>query len=59
MFKVNSVVWSGDNKYILSGSSDHNIRIWKARASEKLGIVSFYLMIFFLFLKIVKKHLIL
>ncbi|CAL4137791.1 unnamed protein product, partial [Meganyctiphanes norvegica] len=37
MFKVSSVLWSADNKYILSGSSDHNVRLWKARASEKMG----------------------
>lgn len=40
MFKLNCVLWSADNKYILSGSSDHNVRIWKAQASEKMGIVS-------------------
>ena len=34
------VKWSMDNKYILSGSMEMNIRIWKARASEKLGVVS-------------------
>lgn len=39
MFKVNTVLWSADNKYILSGSSDHNVRLWKARASEKMGIM--------------------
>merc|ERR1712105_237593 len=32
-------LWSADNKYILSGSSDHNVRLWKARASEKMGIM--------------------
>lgn len=39
MFKVNCVLWSGDNKYILSGSSDHNVRVWKARSNQKLGIM--------------------
>lgn len=31
--------WSLDNKYIISGSDEMNIRVWKARASEKLGMV--------------------
>ena len=26
-------------RYILSGSDEMNIRLWKARASEKLGIM--------------------
>ncbi|KAG7165530.1 DDB1- and CUL4-associated factor 13-like, partial [Homarus americanus] len=39
MFKVNCVLWSGDNKYILSGSSDHNVRVWKAVSHEKMGIM--------------------
>ncbi|XP_076069329.1 DDB1- and CUL4-associated factor 13-like [Oratosquilla oratoria] len=39
MFKVNCIMWSGDNKYILSGSSDHNVRIWKSKANEKLGVM--------------------
>lgn len=37
MFKINCVLWSADSKYILSGSSDHNLRIWKAKAHEKMG----------------------
>ena len=37
---VQSVKWSLDNKYILSGSAEMNIRVWKAKASEKLGVVS-------------------
>lgn len=40
MQNVLSVVWSLDNKFILSGSDDMNIRLWKANASEKLGSVS-------------------
>jgi WD repeat and SOF domain-containing protein 1 len=34
---VLSVVWTMDSKYILSGSDEMNIRLWKANASEKLG----------------------
>ncbi|XP_041360731.1 DDB1- and CUL4-associated factor 13-like [Gigantopelta aegis] len=37
MQRVATVRWSLDDKYILSGSDEMNIRIWKARASEKLG----------------------
>ncbi|XP_018561237.1 DDB1- and CUL4-associated factor 13 [Anoplophora glabripennis] len=37
MQRVTCVHWSLDNKYIMSGSDEMNIRIWKARASEKLG----------------------
>ena len=40
MQKVFSVLWTTDNKYLLSGSEDANIRIWKSNPSEKLGIVS-------------------
>uniref|UniRef100_A0A915DY89 Sof1-like protein domain-containing protein n=1 Tax=Ditylenchus dipsaci TaxID=166011 RepID=A0A915DY89_9BILA len=34
---VLSVVFSLDNKYVLSGSDEMNIRLWKSNASEKLG----------------------
>lgn len=40
MQKISSVVWSNDATYILSGSEEANIRIWKANASQKLGQVS-------------------
>lgn len=40
MQHVICVRWSADNKYILSGSDEMNIRLWKANASEKLGVVS-------------------
>ena len=40
MQRLTSVLWSADNKYVLSGSDEMDIRIWKAFASEKLGIVS-------------------
>jgi len=39
MQRVSVVRWSLDNKYLLSGSMEMNIRVWKARASEKIGIV--------------------
>ena len=31
--------FSGDGTYVLSGSDDTNVRIWKAKASEQLGVV--------------------
>lgn len=39
MQRVTSIAWSLDNKYILNGSDEMNIRVWKARAAEKLGVV--------------------
>ncbi|KAI8086160.1 WD40-repeat-containing domain protein [Halteromyces radiatus] len=38
MQRVFCVQFSMDSKYVLSGSDDGNIRLWKAHASEKLGI---------------------
>ncbi|XP_007901403.1 DDB1- and CUL4-associated factor 13 [Callorhinchus milii] len=40
MQHVMCVKWSADSKYILCGSDEMNIRLWKAHASEKLGIIS-------------------
>lgn len=40
MQHVICIKWSADNKYILSGSDEMNIRLWKANAAEKLGMVS-------------------
>lgn len=40
MQHVTNVCWTLDNKYIVSASDEMNIRLWKARASEKLGVVS-------------------
>lgn len=40
MQHVICIKWSADNKYILSGSDEMNIRLWKANAAEKLGAVS-------------------
>jgi len=33
------VNFCGDATYVLSGSDDTNIRVWKAKASEQLGVV--------------------
>lgn len=35
------VKYSMDSKFILSGSDDGNIRLWKSKASEKLGPIGF------------------
>ena len=40
MQRITHVSWTLDNKYIISASDEMNIRIWKAKASEKLGVVS-------------------
>jgi DDB1- and CUL4-associated factor 13 len=37
MQRVHNVVYTQDAKYILSGSDDTNIRLWKAIASEQSG----------------------
>ncbi|GBP31639.1 DDB1- and CUL4-associated factor 13 [Eumeta japonica] len=39
MQRLTCVKWSLDDKYILTGSDEMNIRMWKARASEKLGVL--------------------
>lgn len=36
---IYSVLWSMDNEYILSGSDDMNIRIWKSKSSKPLGVI--------------------
>jgi WD repeat and SOF domain-containing protein 1 len=37
MQRIFCVKYSMDAKYVLSGSDDGNIRLWKAKASDKLG----------------------
>jgi WD repeat and SOF domain-containing protein 1 len=37
MQRVFTVQYSMDNTFIISGSDDSNLRLWKARASESLG----------------------
>lgn len=36
---VFSTLYTLDARFVLSGSDDSNMRIWKARAAEKLGVV--------------------
>lgn len=40
MQKVFAVACTLDARFVLSGSDDGNMRLWKSRASEKLGFVS-------------------
>ncbi|KAJ1864991.1 Protein sof1 [Coemansia sp. RSA 2703] len=40
MQRVFCAKYTQDNKYILSGSDDGNLRLWRARASERVGIKS-------------------
>ena len=39
MQRVFQVRFSGDGRFVLSGSDDTNIRIWKSNASERLGVL--------------------
>ncbi|KAF9510891.1 hypothetical protein BS47DRAFT_1373223 [Hydnum rufescens UP504] len=39
MQRVFSTIYTGDARFVLSGSDDGNLRLWKAHASEKLGII--------------------
>merc|ERR1712142_1262241 len=39
MQRLTNVLWSNDNRYIVSGSDEMCLRLWKARASEKLGVM--------------------
>lgn len=36
---MTSTLFTADARFVLSGSDDGNVRMWKARASEKLGII--------------------
>lgn len=40
MSSVFSVKFTPDSKYVLSGSDDGNIRLWRANASDRSGIQS-------------------
>lgn len=37
--RVLSTVFTADARFVLSGSDDGNVRLWKAKASEKIGII--------------------
>lgn len=40
MQRVFSATFTSDNNYVLSGSDDGNIRLWRANASDRAGIKS-------------------
>lgn len=40
MQRIFSTAYTMDARYVLSGSDDGNLRIWKARASEKVGLMT-------------------
>ena len=39
MQRVFSVAFSIDGSYVMSGSDDMNVRVWKAKASEQMGVL--------------------
>ncbi|RDY08792.1 DDB1- and CUL4-associated factor 13 [Mucuna pruriens] len=39
MQRVFCAKFSGDGSYVISGSDDTNLRLWKAKASEQLGVI--------------------
>lgn len=38
-YSVTSTLFTADSRFVLTGSDDGNLRMWKASASEKLGII--------------------
>ena len=38
--RVTSSIYSADARFVLTGSDDGNVRIWKAKASDKLGVIT-------------------
>lgn len=40
MQRVSSTVFTADARFVVSGSDDGNVRVWKAKASDKLGIIT-------------------
>ncbi|OCL01481.1 U3 small nucleolar RNA associated protein [Glonium stellatum] len=41
MQRVFACAWTPDANYVLSGSDDGNVRLWRARASSRQGVKSF------------------
>jgi WD repeat and SOF domain-containing protein 1 len=40
LIRVSSSVYSADARFVITGSDDGIVRIWKAKASDKLGIIT-------------------
>ena len=38
--RVSATMYTADARFVLTGSDDGNVRIWKARASDKLGVIT-------------------
>lgn len=38
-YRIFSTVFTADARFVLTGSDDGNVRIWKAKASDKLGVI--------------------
>ena len=38
--RVSSTIFTGDARFVVSGSDDGNVRVWKAKASDKLGVIT-------------------
>lgn len=37
---MTSSIFSADARFVLTGSDDGNVRIWKSKASDKLGVIT-------------------
>ncbi|KAG8216075.1 WD40 repeat-like protein [Butyriboletus roseoflavus] len=40
MQRVSSSIFSADARFVISGSDDGNVRVWKAKAADRLGIIT-------------------
>lgn len=40
MQRVSSSIFSADARFVITGSDDGNVRIWKAKAHDKLGVIT-------------------
>jgi WD40 repeat protein len=40
IYRVYSVLYSMDDRYVISGSDDTNIRFWKSNANDPIKLVS-------------------
>ncbi|KAF7377706.1 DDB1-and CUL4-associated factor 13 [Mycena sanguinolenta] len=40
MQRVSSTLFTSDARFVVSGSDDGNVRIWKAKAAERLGVIT-------------------
>ena len=55
--RVFAVKFSADNRFVLSGSEDANIRIWKANASQNLNTVGCFEHTYYYHHRILLSHL--